>query len=457
VRDAAATLFPATARVPLTRRAVLLASAAVAVSMLVMLLRTPGTGALQSIWEEDSRNVLTDAYYMSGVRNLVTPISGYFVVISRMLGVFAGLFPVTWAAAVLSVTSALVNALLALLVYVASGAHVRHRLTRVLVAAPMLFAPVAENYLSEIYNRPVCVHFFMMYALFWTILWVPASGAGRAVAIATVGVCAMSTILAVGYVPLAILRVLVRRDRTGIAMLGLLLAGGLANYLARLAGLAPRGISPSLDALWATERYVTWGVPESVMGFRAMQAEGALSYVVIIGAWAIVGAVVAVAVWRRVARPTWLLAATAGLTSAWLFAMMVLAQGSAQQRYLLPVEMLILAALALLLTPSGEWVGRRWANTPLVVLGVFIALIGAFNYRWSDTYRSHAPVWRDQVRQAAAECAANPALDRVYVRSAPAPYWSYVTVPCSRLGQRPNDCTPPDCLWLEGPAAVREP
>ena len=209
----------------MTRRTVLLASLAVTVAVVVMLLRTPGTGALQSIWEEDARDALTDAYYLDVFRGTFKPVAGYLVVISRLIGAFAALFPVSTAAAVLSISSALVNALLALLIYVASGAHIQHRLARILVAAPMLFAPVAENYLSEIYNRPACIHFFVMYALFWTILWVPGSAVGRSVAIVTVGISAFSSILAIGYIPLALLRVLVRRDRTGFAMLGLLVAG----------------------------------------------------------------------------------------------------------------------------------------------------------------------------------------------------------------------------------------
>lgn len=456
LRDVVTLLFPVAPRVQVTRRTVLLASLAVVVAVVVMLLRTPGTGALQSIWEEDARDALTDAYYLDIFRGMVKPVAGYLVVVSRLLGAFAALFPVSTAAAVLSISSALVNALLALLVYVASGAHVQHRLARVLIAAPMLVAPVAENYLSEIYNRPVCIHFFMMYALFWTILWVPQSTAGKSVAIVTVGLSAFSSILAVGYIPLALLRVLVRRDRTGFAMLALLGAGAAANLFLRLSGSAPRGVESSLDVLWAVERYVTFGVPQSILGFRFGPADGALGIVAIAVPWLLIGAAVAVAVRRRVTTPTWLLAATAGSYSLWLFAMMVMAQGAVTQRYMLPIELLIFAALAVLLVPSPAWSGRRFANAPLIALAVLIAVISAFNYRWSDTYRSHAPVWRDQVRQAAALCAADQSLERVYVRSAPEPYWSYVLVPCSRLATGPYYCGPPECVWLEGPNG-REP
>ena len=176
----------------------------------------------------------------------------------------------------------------------------------------------------------------------------------------------------------------------------------------------------------------------------------------IVVSWLLIAAAVGVAVWRRVSKPTWLLAAAAGTYSLWLFAMMVLAQGAVTQRYMLPIELLIFATLAVLLVPPQSWSGRRWANVPLVALAVGIAVIGAFNYRWSDTYRSHAPVWRDQVQQAAALCAADRSLERVYVRSAPAPYWSYVLVPCSRLATGPYVCAPPECIWFEGPNG-REP
>ena len=446
---------------------VILAVLAIAAATVIGLLRVTGTGALQSIWEEDSRNILTDAYYRTGAETLVLPINGYYIVVARAIGVLASLMPVSWAAAVLSISAAIILGLMVLLVYVISGAHFSSTLARVMVTVPLLIAPVAENNRAEIYNRPVCFHLFALYVLFWIILWVPTKRLPKLVAVTFAGLAAFSTLLTIVFLPLALVRVIVRRDRTGVGILAVLAAGGLANALNIGAGNGGgRSVMypQPLVALWD---YVIWGLPSSMLGYRATADLGGFHFPtvtnadvpgilatniwLILAAWAVVVAIVAVAATRRFTRPAWLLAVAAAAHSVGLLCFMVMAQGN-ETRYLLPVELLLFAALTVLLLPGD---GQFWMRNraPLAAFAVFILFISAFNFRWHDTYRSIAPRWSDQVREAYFQCTARPELQEVVVRAAPRPFGSIVHVPCHRLRfDRPWDCPDPRCDLVNGNA-----
>ncbi len=484
-----AVLFPTAPMRVLTRRDVLLGTLLVVAAAVVSMLRITGTGALQSIWQEDANEVLTEAYYRTPAKTIISPLNGYFTLVPRLLGVLAAFLPVSWAAAVLSISAALVFGLMVLLVYVASGAHLSSPLARVVVTAPLVLSPMAENLRTEVYARPVCLHLFALYVLFWVVLWAPVRRAAKWIAITTAFLAAMSTLLTITLIPLALMRVVVRRDRTGWGILGSLLIGAAGNAVIMAGGGSNRQVMypEPLVALWD---YVVWGVPGSVLGYRA--TEGLLGFHfptnwqfdvsailaahiwVILLSWVVVLAVFAVAATRRFTRPAWLLAAVAFAHSIAMFCFMVMAQGN-EPRYLVPVELLVFAGLAVLLLPrqsngggllprqtgTGSALGRPWswrANAPLLAFAILIAVVSAFNFRWDDTYRSHAPLWTEQVRKATIECKQRPELKEVLVRSAPEPWGSVVSVPCHRLTEvRPWDCVEPRCAPINGLPPLTRP
>jgi hypothetical protein len=445
---------------PVNRRAVALGAAAVAGAAVVSLLRTSGTGPLQSVFEEDARNVLTDALDTSTAKALVEPIAGYYVLAPRLLGEFATFFPISWMPAVLSLSSAVVCGLLALQVYVASGAHLPHRLARLLVAAPMLLAPVAENRAAEVYNRPVCLHFFALYALVWVLLRPAASRPGRVAALVTAGLTAASTILVAGLVPLALLRLAARRDRHSLALAGLVTAGAAVQVASALTATSRgRPGEARVDPLWALGQYAGWALPESILGFRATsglyvpdaQFAGALSrnaFVVAV-AWLVVLLVVAVAAVggrRGLLRPRWALAAALAAHSAGLLALEIMANGWVSQRYLLAPSMLLFAALVALLVPApGAWPARA---APLAGLAALLLVTGAANFRWTDTHRHDAPRWTDQVRAAAVRCNHDRTLAAVAARGGPPRYPSYVVIPCHELRGGAVRCDNLTCVKL---------
>jgi hypothetical protein len=348
---------------------------------------------------------------------------------------------------------------------VASGAHLRHPLARLLVSAPLLFAPVAENVLSEIYNRPATVQFFLAYAVFWLLVWVPERPVARLVLVGVVALSAVSTFLVVVFIPLALVRLYARRDRISAAVLGLLVAGASLQVAGLALGLTDRNfVVPRYEPVWALKSYVVWAVPQSMLGWRftgnAIGGHLQVRYVaLVLLSWALVAAVVVVA-WRKLTRPAWLLAALAAAHSVALCSMTIMSNGDVTQRYLLPVEMLMFAALTALLLPSDRLASdrprrRARALAPLAALAVLVLVIGAFNYRWDDTYRHRAPYWTAQIDRAAAACQ-EPGAREVVVRSGPAPWYSLVTVPCHVL-RRSSWCQAPYCVQVGAPEPAVTP
>jgi hypothetical protein len=472
-------LFPPAVPAPVTPARLAVAVFAVAAGTLVSLSRTTGTGALQSIWEEDARDIFDGALNTPGWGAVGRPVAGYFVIGPRLIGEFATLFPISWAAAVLSVSAALVTALLALMVYCASApffpGRILGRLARLAVSVPILVAPVAENRFAEVYNRPVGLHFFAAYALFWVLLWTPERTRSRVAALAMVGLTAVSTILVVAFLPLVGLRLAVRRDRWSLALAGLVAGGSLLQGLGLWTGYATRATSTlHLDAYWVLRTLTGWGLPTSILGFRATSGMNGLPLgagvaqngLVVALAWLVVLAVIVMAfigARRGWLQPQWTLAVAAGVGGLWLYAFTAVASGAIAYRYLVPVGLLYTAAAVALLRPAGRGPGRhpargtRWRGAALGLLVVGIVGAAATNYRWADTYRSHAPLWTDQVRLATATCRAHPQLDDVVVRGAPRPWWSVVRLPCRDLHPLPFACVQPHCAWLDPPVSTGPP
>jgi hypothetical protein len=87
---------------------------------------------------EDGRDFLHDAATLSVFDALTTSYAGYYHLGPRLLAEITASFPVAWWAAVNAVLVALATLGLALVVYAASGPHLRHPALRLLVAAPVV-------------------------------------------------------------------------------------------------------------------------------------------------------------------------------------------------------------------------------------------------------------------------------------------------------------------------------
>src|SRR6266540_3528958 len=153
---------------------------------------------------------------------VATSYAGYYHLVPRLLAQLVSYLPPELAAAGLAIGAAVCTALIALFVFVASGAHLRSTLSRLLVSAVVIVMPLA----NENSNSPANLHWAGLYAVFWALIWRPRSLAGRVVAAAVVVLVAFSDILVLIYLPLALLRVVRRppeggRDRHGLVLAAL--------------------------------------------------------------------------------------------------------------------------------------------------------------------------------------------------------------------------------------------
>src|SRR5205823_6862712 len=140
----------------------------------------------------------------------------------------------------------------------------------------------------------------------------PARRGARLVAAGVLVAAAGSAILAVILVPLAVLRVHARRDRTTLATAGAFLVVLAGQVIPNVLGINPRGdIShPRFNPVWALGEYATWALPRQILGQRwsgvpsltptgQLLPNGNITHpAVTVAAWAVLAAAVVVAALR---------------------------------------------------------------------------------------------------------------------------------------------------------------
>ena len=452
---------------PLTVRAMVVAAAAVAVGTAAGLGRNRGPGVLNTIWAEDGSILLTDALNESTWTALTRSLNGYYITAPRLFAEVATWVPVKWAAVVLAVEAALAVALIALLVYVASGSHLRDPVLRVIVSAPVVVTPVGALFTP---HHLVTLQFIALYAVFWLLLWEPARRIGKVVAVGFILLTGLSSILTIGLLPLAVFRVVVRRTRYSIALLGALVLGLLVQFGALVLGGASRpgagSTRPRPDPVWALAESVRWAVPYSVLGQRWMEpgitdqngfypthvSIRTMEHLALgVAAWCIVLAIGLIAL-RPITKPAWALAAVAAVHSVGLFAIEVMGFGYDSKsylvpetalivtdRYLVPACLLLIVTFVALLRPDGRlgrdpatWPANAW---PILMYATLLAVTCVANYR-HDNPRSHSVAWTGAVAKARAECLADPAKSTVEAHVGSrmwGNYWPMIVIPCERL------------------------
>jgi hypothetical protein len=220
VRGAVADLFP----VPEPRRtsrgrmiAWYLAGFAAAVGYLLVI--PAGRSRFDHVWAEDGARFLYDANTIPLWRVLTEPYvdSGYLHTIPRLGAELASQLPLSWAAATIAITAAMLRAGVALVVFTTSGGVLRSRTLRVALAALVVVAPVGN---AEAINNLTNFHWFAFFGAFWLLWWRPA--ARWQVALATVGLflAVTSSALVVTLAPLALVRFALPGWRQRIITLG---------------------------------------------------------------------------------------------------------------------------------------------------------------------------------------------------------------------------------------------
>jgi hypothetical protein len=415
--DRLAELFPAHPAGRFRPRHALLAAGAVLAGAAVSLLRQPGTGALDTVWAEDGEIFLADAVNEPLPEALASSYAGYFHLGPRLLAELAALTPAGWDAAMLAVCAALVTAALAVLVYVASAAHLRSPVARTVAAAVVVVAPLAQD---DIPNSIANLHWPALYALFWVLLWSPDRWPGRTAGLVTTALVVTSDILVLGLLPLAILRAAVRRDRYSAALAAVFSLGIALQLLGLFTGASSR--ETDLNPVRAAVGYVLRAVPGALAGHRWLGDDHTSPRWLLLAAlaWLLVLAAVVVA-WRRrprLNRPMWTLAVVAAVHSVALYVLPVLLSGVAPERYAYAPAMLLVVALLALCS-------HRSAQLALVGLLAVVCLV---NLRVPNL-RADGPSWSEELDQGRATCAEQVATG-ARLRLPPADNSWYAELPC---------------------------
>jgi energy-converting hydrogenase Eha subunit E len=218
-------LFPQASGGRLSWRKVLAGFLFVVAGAAVSLARTSGPGALNSTWIEDAGIFLQDALNQPVLTTLTTQMNGYYDVVPRAVTAVAVLFPIAWAPGIMSAFAAAQYAILGLIVYIASGPHLRSPWLRLLIAAPACVVPLGY---TQVNNDLATVQFIALYGLFWLLLWRPATRAGQVCAPVVMLGATLTSILPLFLAPLVAARLIADRSKTGIAV-AVCWAAGLAT------------------------------------------------------------------------------------------------------------------------------------------------------------------------------------------------------------------------------------
>jgi hypothetical protein len=363
------------------RRAALAAGFVVAATGL-SLARQAGAGALDTVYAEDGTIFLADAYGKSTLDALATPYAGYLHAVPRLVAELVSPLPIPAAAAGLAIAAAIVTGLLALLVYEASGSVLRSRWARGIAAAVVVLVPVGQD---EIPNSIANLHWPMLYALFWVLLWRPGQRWVKPIKPAVVLLIALSDILTVVFLPLALWQWARRRDHATLAAYG---AGLAAQAAAVMFGHGERALQPE-PVMWAPW-WVIRAVPTGLLGERWFGGAGVDKRWLILAAvtWLVVAGLVFLGLRGERPQALWV-AALAAVYCVAVYALPVALSGQATSRYAAAPAMLLVAALAVLL----------FEGAPKRVGWAFLALclvVWAVNLRVPNS-RATGPSWSDEL------------------------------------------------------------
>jgi hypothetical protein len=438
-----ANLFRPTAGGPVGWRKIALAIGCLIAGTAISLSRTVGPGSLNTIWIEDAKYLLNQALNQPFQTTLGDPISGYYLEPARLLTKIAIEFPLSWAPGIMAASAALQYAIYGLVAYIASGPHLRSPWLRLLVAAPVCALPLAY---TQSNNDLVTVQFLGLYGAFWTLLWVPGTRAGRILAPVVMFSVSFTAALAIVFLPLVVLRLIVDRSKSAIAVAVVWLLGLLLQFSQSFLGKDHHYGYGHNSPWFLLRNYGARVIPRALFGESALGGPGVnyrgdyaplhiinmAAHVALIGGAVAVVALAIVLAACRFTDPNWPLAILAGLFSFGIFTTeLVINTPVVQTRYTIAPAMLLYVVLAALLRPRlREGAPRaRTALRWLPAAGVAVLLVVAITLNFRVTNgRSSSPPWTSVVAAAASACAQPNVVSYVYVHE-----WWQLSIPCWRV------------------------
>jgi hypothetical protein len=252
-----------------------------------------------------------------------------------------------------------------------------------------------------------------------------------------------SSVLCVVFVPLLVIRLLVVRTRTTVAVAVAYFSG----LQFQLTGILLGAHNPTTvrhhryEPLWVLGEYARTAVPRSLLGERWVSPFVDPQPLLIELAWLIVGIILVVA-FRKVTAPAWRLAVLATFHSVIALGVAIAPMGCVEPRYVIAPSLLIYAAIWALLRPGrpprevqarglgtlgGPSERRRRSHVPAIAFAVGLSIVFAVNYRMENG-RSSSPSWRSILREATTVCQRPKAREYTFVHS-----WWTLRIPCARV------------------------
>jgi hypothetical protein len=423
---------------------VVLVVALLAIGTILALLRLGFSDSLNTVWAEDGPIYLQASLTQDFFQAVFSPYAGYLVVAPRLIAEVATLVPLQYAAAAISIVSALVAALSGLAVWQASEGHVRDPYLRGGLALATLLAATAGQ---ETLDSAAYAPWYMLVASFWLLFLRPRTMWGACLAGAFLLLTGLSTPGVWFFLPVAALRALAVRDRRDAVLLGSFAVGAAVQVPVVLG--QQQGNSQWTSDIWTgfMQRVIDGGVFGQRLGGN-LWADLGWPFLIVLGIVVLIG--LAVGLRRSVPSASWF-AAVAIPTGVLMFFASVYQRevvtnifwspgtsGGTASRYVLVPTLLLISAAVVLVDGAvrrqrGERHGFSWPVAATVAV-LLLAVVTSFDMRSSSRTTPH---WEDALETAAAKCKAEPE-GLAGIATSPEPFG--VQIPCAEVASfEPDD------------------
>ncbi len=404
-----------------------------ALAIVLQMLRVGPSSALNSLWAEDGPVFLEKAMTHDFLSALTTTWAEYLVVVQSLIAEVGTLVPLRAAPAAMNLITALVVALSGVAIWFASAAHIRSPYLRALLVVLTVLVPVGS---IETVVSPTNVSWYMAVAVFWLLLWRPATMLGAALSAGLILATGLSTPVIFFFVPLAFLRAIAIRDRRDALIVGTF---ALVTATQLFAVLNSTRISSDVWTGGIITTFLQRVVSGSVLGLElsgSVWTDWGWPFLIAITV-AITACLIVLALRATSSR---LFAAIAIATSVVMFlassyqrglggmAWPVGAYNNLGARYtVVPTLLLIGAALALIDARRRSSSGRPVIEMATIAV-LLVPLVTSFDVAAGEA--RGGPPWDDSLKSAAGSCEVRH-LDEIPVYTAPAG-WT-MNISCDRL------------------------
>jgi len=376
-------------------------------------LRQRGIPSWDSILSDDGAEFLPAAWSSNPISLIWEPYAGYLQVSPRLLAIPLVLLPLSWAAAYIAIVSAIVSALLGVFVVIASEGLVRQRYLRWSLGLLATLGPFMGGTpsLAEI-------QFPLVFASFWAIISISESRRFLLVRIVLVVLAGLSSAIAFALIPIALVMVILRRQRSDLIIIGALMFGLLAQMITLLTVSTPDPLAQrTLDGIIGI--YGQRVVAAMVVGEGWLEWAW-LQFGVSISIYSAVAVVIGIGVWAANTKYSqWIYSGLALALSPVLMILSLNARGlvpllivrtgfftlDGERYFVIPILLLASGLILLAGGPPREvnFVVTRAAVIFRVALAVQIIIIIVVGFR-IDTIRSPGPRWGEQIERANKIC-----------------------------------------------------